>query len=151
MWSANWINQRTLTDYSTDVVNCIEFRQPVDLSIDQQHCFTSHGRRKTADMEWEQSKNSDWDQGWADPTSSETVWPIHTDNSLHGEYPCTAWWDWKRSATMISFSHFLTKAPTTDEAGHISLHTQAYSQWFHTVSHLRIVKSSTTEFICCLQ
>lgn len=34
---------------------------------------------------------------------------------------------------MISFSHFFAKAPAPDEAGHISVHTVAYSR---VVSHL---------------
>lgn len=34
---------------------------------------------------------------------------------------------------MISFSHFFAKAPAPDEAGHISVHTAAYSR---VVSHL---------------
>lgn len=34
---------------------------------------------------------------------------------------------------MISLSHFFAKAPASDEAGHIGLHTEAHT---HVVSHL---------------
>ena len=94
--------------------------EPVSRS--QQHCFTSYRRKQKG------RKTS-----WPHPIrGSMDLWLPHL---THAYWQQPAWrlsmhsmTGGKRSATMISFSHFLAKAPATDEAGHISLHTDAYSR-----------------------
>lgn len=115
--SPNCTNQWAWTDYTTELVSCIEILEAVDPRLEVSSAASLHTEEYSRKSELTQPNQREM---W---TFGCLLWPMHTDNSLHGDYPCTAWQDWKRSATMIRFSHFFVKTPATDEAGNVSLHT----------------------------
>lgn len=113
--SPNCTNQWAWTDYTTGLVNCLWRQWTWEQKSAALLRFT---QKRTAEKRTDAITSGGVVDFWLPPLT-------HTDNSLHGDYQCTAWRDWKRSATMITFSHFFPEAPATDEAGHISLHTEA--------------------------